>query len=194
MTPESLTATLRGSHGLLNGAVERVVLEPRETIGLGAEFCIAHVTYSQVEDLPDRFFVKRSKISDRGQSEVDFYELAAREATGLPLPRFFGAVDERADEPLNMLFEDYSESHTQTPWPLVPTLECCRAAVAALAANSPQLVGPDRRPLPLRHSLRVSIKRGNLASTFRTLRIFLGRRSPAPNGCCMNGCWPISMG
>ena len=46
---------------------------------------------------------------------------------------YFGVVDEDPDKPLSLLFEDLSDSHNQTPWPVIPSLANCQRAVTALA-------------------------------------------------------------
>ncbi len=132
MDPQHLTSVLRSKgHDV---TVESVKLTPMETNGIGSEFLMAELRYSSDgHSLPDRMAVKRPLTGDRGRCEADLYEWVLGSGTGLATLGYYGVVDEGPGEPLSLLFEDLSDSHHQTPWPIVPGLADCRLAVRALA-------------------------------------------------------------
>lgn len=82
--------------------------------------------------MPVNLLVKESLVGDRGQSEIDFYELAKHEQ-GLPTFEYFGFLESSGSEPMSMLFNDLTATHVQTPWPVIPCFDQCRMAVDALA-------------------------------------------------------------
>ncbi len=105
-----------------------------ETNGIGAEFFIAELRYSSDDhSLPERMVIKRPTIGDRGQGEADVYERVLSSGTDLPILTCYGIVDEDPDSGLSFLFGDLSNSHDQTPWPIIPALSDCEGAVTALA-------------------------------------------------------------
>ncbi len=135
MDTEILTSVLRKNSYLDDAIVLDVELASKETNGIGSEFYIAELRYSSDDHcLPDRMVVKKPLVGDRGQSEADFYELMLGKGTGLPLMGYFGVLDEDPEKPLSLLFEDLSDSHDQTTWPIIPGLSDCEQAVAALAS------------------------------------------------------------
>lgn len=135
MNLELLTSVLQNNGYLGDATVVGIELTKFETNGISSEFYKAELHYSSDDhSLPERMVVKRPSIGDRGQGEADVYELVFRGAKGLPLMDYFGVVDEAADSPLSFLFEDLSESHQQTPWPIIPGLLDCEQAVVALAS------------------------------------------------------------
>ena len=134
MDTELLTSVLRKNGYLDDAIVQSVELTPLETNGIGSEFYTAELRYSSDgHRLPERMVVKRPLLGDRGQGEVNVYELVLGRGSALPLMGYFGVLDEDPDKPLSMLFEDLSESHDQTPWPIIPGLSDCKRAVATLA-------------------------------------------------------------
>lgn len=82
--------------------------------------------------MPRQLLMKESLVGDRGQSEVNFYEMAKSESS-LPTFEYFGYLETSKTAPLAMLFNDLTASHIQTPWPVIPSLEACKSAVGALA-------------------------------------------------------------
>lgn len=134
MNPERLTSIFRQNGHLGAAVVVEVETTRLATNGIGSEFFTAELRYSSSDHrLPERMVVKRPLVGDRGRGEADVYELILAEQPGLPVLRCFGILDEGPAEPLSLLFEDLSESHYQTTWPIVPALSDCERAVGALA-------------------------------------------------------------
>lgn len=129
----ALTELLQQNGHLDQAEIVDVLFTPKKTIGLGSEFYTVDLRFSSDNHrCPQRMLLKRSLINDRGQSEADFYELAKRQPKS-PAIQCFGVLDEDPGEPLGMLFEDLSDSHFQTEWPLVPSLTHCEQAASVLA-------------------------------------------------------------
>ena len=134
MDTELLTSVLRNNGHLGDATVVAVELTRLVTNGIGSEFYAAKVRYSSDHHrLPNRLVIKRPLQGDRGRGEANVYELVLRQAPSLPTMGYFGVVDEAPDKPLSLLFEDLSDSHEQTAWPIIPTLSNCKRAVATLA-------------------------------------------------------------
>ena len=132
----TLISSVFGANGHLgNAEVTSCVLDEFETDGLGARFYRAVLSYSSGDHaLPERMVVKRPVLTDRGEGEARVYEGLLMHEKGLPVMTCFGIVDEAPDAPLAMFFPDLSLSHTQTKWPVIPSLARCKQAVSALAA------------------------------------------------------------
>lgn len=134
MDTELLTSVLCKNGHLGDAIVQGVELTPFETVGIASAFYAARLTYSSDNhELPRQMVIKRPLVGDRGQGEANVYELILKGSNGLPLMNYFGVVDEHPDKPLSMLFEDLSDSHDQTPWPIIPSLDNCQQAVATIA-------------------------------------------------------------
>ena len=61
------------------------------------------------------------------------YEHILTSEVELPVMKCFGVLDEGAEKPLSLLFEDLTDSHSQTTWPIIPNASDCEGAVATLA-------------------------------------------------------------
>lgn len=134
MNLDKLNAVLTEGGYLGKAVVLNARLVPVETNGLSAEFLRLTLELSSNDhSLPDRMFVKRSKLTDRGQGEANVYTRILRDAQDLPTMTCYGIVDDDPDTGLNFLFEDLSDSHAQTSWPIIPGLADCEGAVTALA-------------------------------------------------------------
>jgi hypothetical protein len=118
VSPDHLTTVLR-QNGYLGGAiVEAVTLTPMQTSGIGSDFFRAELRFSSSDHaLPNRMVVKRPNLADRGRGEAEAYARILGPANVLPVPTCYGVVDDNPDEGLNLLFDDLSDSHHQTPWP-----------------------------------------------------------------------------
>ncbi len=135
MDTEQLTSILRGNGYLGDAVVVDMEMTSIDTNGIGSEFYAAELTYSNDDHtLPARMLIKRPSIGDRGQGEADVYERVLGRGTDLPILTCYGIVDEDPERGLLFLFGDLSDSHGQTPWPIVPKLADCEGAVTALAA------------------------------------------------------------
>ncbi len=133
MDTELLTSVLRDNGHLGDATVVAVELTPLVTNGIGSEFYAAKLRYSSVHHrLPNRMVIKRPLQGDRGRGEANVYEFILRQEPSLPIMGYFGVVDEASDKPLSLLFEDLSDSHEQTAWPIIPSLLNCKRAVATL--------------------------------------------------------------
>ena len=134
MNLEKLNSVLANNGYLGNAVVLSAQMEPVEAIGLSADFFRLVLNFSSKDhSLPDRMFVKRSNLTDRGRGEAEVYTRILFDAHDLPTMTFYGIVDDEPDTGLNFLFEDLSDSHGQTPWPIIPGLSDCECAVTALA-------------------------------------------------------------
>ena len=134
MNLEKLTAELNANGHLGNAVVRDARMEPVASNGLSADFFTLSLSFSSEDhSLPTRMFVKRPNLSDRGQGEAEVYTRILRGVQGLPTLPCYGIVDDDPNTGLNFLFEDLSESHGQTPWPIIPSLENCKGAVTALS-------------------------------------------------------------
>ena len=134
MNLEKLTAELERNGYLGNAVVVDAQAAPVESNGLSADFFRLSLSFSTEDhSLPTRMFVKRSNLSDRGRGEAEVYSRILRGTKELPIMTCYGIVDDDPNTGLNLLFEDFSESHRQTPWPIIPGLEDCKGAVTALA-------------------------------------------------------------
>jgi len=131
---DKLTIELSKDGRLGNAAVTKAVLDPIDSNGLSADFFRLSLSYSKKEHkLPSRMFVKRSRLTDRGLGEAQVYSKILNTAEGLPTMNCYGIVDDDPAKGLLLLFEDLSDSHRQTDWPIIPCLNDCHGAVTALA-------------------------------------------------------------
>jgi hypothetical protein len=129
-----LTTALQKSGYLFDAVIEDVQLTPFETSGIASEFFRLELCYSSSDhSLPQCMVVKRPTLSDRGQGEAEAYSRILGPGTGLPVMACYGVVDDDPSVGLNFLFEDLSNSHRQTVWPIIPGLSDCECAVTALA-------------------------------------------------------------
>jgi len=67
------------------------------------------------------------------QKEAVFYESLRNPSTTLPIPRCYGSVVDAANHQSCLLLEDFSDTHTQPPWPIPPDQQQCERTVLALA-------------------------------------------------------------
>ncbi len=131
---DCLNEALRQGDVLRDANVIRIDLQPLQTTGLGADFFTAHLGYSVSEHrFPERLIVKIPLVGDGGRSEADAYQDILRGVKAVPTLRCYGAVDEGDSKPLALLFEDLTQSHWQTRWPIIPPFTQCQEAVGALA-------------------------------------------------------------
>ena len=172
MDAELLTSVLRENGHLGNAAVMAVELTKLVTNGLGSEFYTAELRYSSDRHrLPNRMVIKRPLQGDRGRGEANVYERILRQAPGLPTMAYFGVVDEAPDKPLSLLFEDLSDSHEQTTWPIIPSLSNCKRAVATLGDIHAYWWGRAVAPPVVNH---YDAARFDLASNFSPFVDFVG--------------------
>ncbi len=134
MDTDLLTSVLRKNGHLGDATVLAADLTALKTNGIGSKFYAAKLQYSSDHhQLPTRMVIKRPLLADRGLGEAKVYERVLRHASGMPTMGYFGVVDEAPDKPLSLLFEDLSDSHEQSVWPIIPSLSDCERAVATLA-------------------------------------------------------------
>ncbi len=133
MNSEQLDEILR-SNGYLDGTeVTAVELTPIKTNGIGSRFLRACISYSSAShDAPASLLIKRPLVSDRGAGEALAYQRILMPRNCPAVVRCYGVLDEGGDEPLWMLFEDLTATHSQTRWPVIPGLADCERAVSAL--------------------------------------------------------------
>ncbi len=137
-----LTTMLQENGHIPDAVVTHVAFAPFETDGIGSEFLRATLSYSSsIHTLPTRMVVKRPLVGDRGLGELDVYERILATASDLPLVPYFGAIDEGGDAPIALFFADLSATHTQSKWPVIPTLANCARAVQTLGRYPRALVG-----------------------------------------------------
>ncbi len=101
-----------------------------------AETAFVRIQYEQDEpSLPTRFFVKlRSEpdpLSDIFPGEQRFYQ-DARNAD-VPIAPCFAAIADNETGATCVLLEDLRTSHIAAQWPLPPSMDQCKAALASLA-------------------------------------------------------------
>jgi hypothetical protein len=101
-----------------------------------AETAFLRVKYEQDEhNLPTRFFVKlrneADPLSDIFPGEPRFYQ-DARNAE-VPIAPCFAAIADGETGATCVLLEDLRPTHVAAQWPLPPSLDQCRAALASLA-------------------------------------------------------------
>ena len=136
LTPGWLTARLRDVGVLATENVTAVTAEPVQTWHV-AQLARLAVDYAPrpPADAPRRLLAKLSKaeLSASGihPGEMAFY--AGPLPDGLPIPRCYGAFADPASDTTCILLEDLSDTHTQTAWPVPPSLAMCEAAARALA-------------------------------------------------------------
>ena len=132
---KNLLTSIFHQNGYLDGAkVKSIELKPKATNGIASEFYMANLSYSSdSHKLPNRMIIKRPLLGDRGEGEARVYEQILRGEADLPVLKCFGVVDDDPDKPLSLFFEDLSDTHYQSEWPLIPSLTNCRLAVTTLA-------------------------------------------------------------
>ncbi|NQU56577.1 MAG: aminoglycoside phosphotransferase family protein [Rhodospirillales bacterium] len=106
-------------------------------------------------DVPNSLFVKiretKDPFADIMPGEFAFY--SEQMPSGLPLPIIYDTSSEIDGALTCIVMQDLSETHSQTRWPMPPTISQCEDAVCALAhlhghwwthdLTVPQLVGID---------------------------------------------------
>ena len=132
---KNLLTSIFHQNGYLDGAkVKSIELKPKATNGIASEFYMANLSYSSdSHKLPNRMIIKRPLLGDRGEGEARVYEQILRGEADLPVLKCFGVVDDDPDKPLSLFFEDLSDTHYQSEWPIIPSLTNCRLAVTTLA-------------------------------------------------------------
>lgn len=130
-----LNAALKAAGYLEKTDVTAARLEPYAAAGIAADIFRLSLTYSDDQHpLPNQMIVKRPSLTDRGAGEVEVYQEILSQQPQLPVLTCFAVVDDDPATGLNLLFEDFSESHYQTPWPVIPPLHACLGAVTTLAS------------------------------------------------------------
>jgi thiamine kinase-like enzyme len=135
ISAEWVEECLRSEFGLAPGAIRRVrIADPQE--GPLSSCAVVHIDADGNDGaLPSSVFVKITNPTDAdtiGRKEVSFYrEILPRFADRSAFLRCYFA--EYRDDHCVFLFEDLSESHTNTEWPLPQTATQCELAVDRLA-------------------------------------------------------------
>jgi len=132
MPPERLISLLGESSLLLDESVSFIQCDPVSgQFGKSHQLFTLHIQYAEAstQTRPNRLFLKLGKSS----KEFFFYNTIARSMTTPPLLRcYYAAYDPGLDQ-TRLLFEDLSETHFQTEWPLPPSAHLCSQTVQELA-------------------------------------------------------------
>ncbi|HKP73429.1 MAG TPA: hypothetical protein VJT82_10860 [Pyrinomonadaceae bacterium] len=186
VTPAWLTDVLRDGGYVGVGEVVRVRVAQTRTLIVSNVFHL-EVEYSEdaPASAPPRLFLKIS--TDELQTgfrpkEVEFYNTIARDAPELPLIRCYDAVYSTETGAAHVLLDDVSETHTQTPAPLPPSVRDCELAMDCIAQlhahfwEHPRFVkGVGRRT----SAREFETLRQTLSGHFAAFAEFLGDRFPA---------------
>ena len=181
VTPQWLSARLQ-SKGLLNTG-KIVSIDSRFLGGIYlAKSAILKIHYDQEKtDGPQSLFIKISdpdeQFGDVSAGEIAFFR--QHYPTTLPIIQCIDSfIDEESGKGC-LLLEDISQTHTQHPWPLPPTMSQCKAIVLALAQvhsywwNSPALESTNENSLHFNRQRRIA---DQLPSTVPSFVNYLGDR------------------
>ncbi len=154
ISPEWLTECLRAKGSLSQGRVMAISGTQKESISA----FVGKITVEYSEDAspnaPKELFLKTGYSNDPEnedwEGEVFFYNHIARDCHSVAIPCYDAAY---APNParFHILLEDLTSSHTDIPWPLLPTPEQyaqivrCLASLHVLWWNNPRL-GVEVKP------------------------------------------------
>lgn len=134
MDTAALTSLFKKNGHLGDGQVTSAELTPIKTIGIASEFFLLDLSYSSDDHtLPKRMAVKCPAVNALGQGEAAVYDNILGYHSDLPIMKCYGILGEDSAEPIHFLFKDLSETHHQTPWPIVPKLPEFEQAISTIA-------------------------------------------------------------
>jgi hypothetical protein len=130
-TPQEITASWleeKLAPSGFGGTIASLEVTPADTLGKGEAYYL-HPAYRKKTAAPQKFFLKLLS----NEKIVWFHTEMAVEMENPPLlPIYAAAFDPDAGRGY-LLMADLSDSHSQTEWPLPPSLADCREAVGVLA-------------------------------------------------------------
>jgi len=134
--PEWLTQCMRDRGVLPVGKVTSVVAHVGNNWNVATTArLILEYDASAPNDVPKSLFIKirnqKDQFANLMPGEVAFY--GEQIVDELPLPTIYYASSENDGDLTCILMQDLSDTHSQTQWPLPPTLLQCEDAVCALA-------------------------------------------------------------
>jgi len=144
ITPEWLTETLQSNGLLKNGVVNNIHLQPLSDVPFDVpKIRRLEIEYSQngTCDIPNTVILKLAPK----EKECFFYKQIVEWMGKIPVPHCYLAQQSNDKEQAIFLLEDLSDTHTQTKWPVPPSLEHCEMAIDCLASfhafwwNNPRL-------------------------------------------------------
>ncbi len=132
VTPDWLTQVFKESNILKKGSIISVQKSPvGDTPFSMPKITRLHIKYSgdAVGNLPERLIFKIAKK----EKEWFFYEELAKVMQAPSIPRCFHVGRDQETEISYLLLEDLGDSHSQTQWPIAPSLSMCEKTMDCIA-------------------------------------------------------------